>query len=195
MHVAAFVGAAGDADDPRALLLRQLAGHRADRARGGRDDDGLAGFRLADVAEPDIGGHPRHAEHAERGGDRRLGRVELQQSAAQNRAVELPAIAAGGIVAGAEIGVVRAHHLADDATLDDLADLGGLGIGPHPADAAAHIRVEREIDAAQQDLARPGLRQRPFGDREILGHRQAGRPPVQQHLSVSLGHVGSFKKG
>src|SRR5712691_831826 len=76
--IAAFLRPAGDADDPRAVTLGELSGDRANRARGRRDDHGLAGFGLADVGEADIGGHARHAEDPERGRDRRLGRVELQ---------------------------------------------------------------------------------------------------------------------
>src|SRR5437773_562601 len=67
LDIAAFLHPAGDADDPRALALGKLSSDRADRTRGGGDDDGLAGFRLADIGEADIGGHPRHAEDAERG--------------------------------------------------------------------------------------------------------------------------------
>src|ERR1700682_5800582 len=93
------------------------------------------------------------------GRDRRLGRVQLQEAIAGDRAVELPAIAAHRVIAVVEIGMVGANDLADDAALDDVADLSRFGIGAHPADAAAHIRVERQIDAAQQNLALLGLGQ------------------------------------
>src|SRR5204863_7832957 len=111
------------------------------------------------------------------------------EPAAGNGAVELPAIAAHGVIALAEIGVVGARDLPDDAALDDIADLDGLGVGAHPADAAAHIRVERQIDALQQDFARAGFGQRRVDDVEIARHRHAFGPPLQQYLSVRLGHV------
>src|SRR5262249_167962 len=149
LDVAAFVGPSRDADDPRALALCELPCHGADRARGGGDNDGLARLRLTDIGEADIGGHSRHAEDAERGRDRRLVRLELQEAIARNRAVELPAVAAHRVVVLAKAGMVRAHHLTDDAALDDLADLDGPGIGALSADAAAHIGIEREIKAAQ----------------------------------------------
>ena len=149
LDVAALVGPAGDTDDPRTVALRKLTGHGANRARCGRHDDGLAGFRLADIGEADIGGHARHPQNAERGRDRRLLRVELQEAIARHCAVELPAITAHRVVAFAETGVVRVRDLADDTALDDLADFGGAGIGALSADAAAHVRVERQIDAAQ----------------------------------------------
>src|SRR5205807_137557 len=94
LDIAAFVGAAGDADDPRALPPCKLARDRADRTRSRRHDNGLAALRLADLAQADIGGEPRHAEHAEGGGERRLPRIELEQPLPRHGAVELPAISA-----------------------------------------------------------------------------------------------------
>ena len=99
---AAFVGPAGDADDARAGAFGELANDRPDRPRGGRDHHGLAALRPADLAQPDIGGQPRHAEHAECGRERRLGRIELEEAFAGDRAIELPAITAQNIVALAE---------------------------------------------------------------------------------------------
>src|SRR5205085_3003516 len=99
----------------------------------------------------------RHAEDAERGRDPRFGGIELQEAVAWYRAVELPAIAAHCEVALAEARVVRPHDLPDDAALDNGADLDRLRVGALSADAAAHIGVERQIDAAQQHLARSGL--------------------------------------
>src|SRR5208282_656061 len=94
LDIAAFIGAAGDAHDTRTGAFGELARDRADSPRGRRDDDGLAALRPADLAQSDIGREPRHAEHAERGRERRLGRIELEEGFAGNRAIELPAIAA-----------------------------------------------------------------------------------------------------
>ena len=52
---AAFVGAAGDADDPRPGAVGELAYDRPDRARGGRYHHHLAALRPADLVEPNIG--------------------------------------------------------------------------------------------------------------------------------------------
>src|SRR5262249_53625869 len=52
-HVAAFLGAAGDADDAATLALSELSGDRADRPRRGGDDNRLAGPGLADRLQPD----------------------------------------------------------------------------------------------------------------------------------------------
>src|SRR6516225_3247471 len=60
-----FVLAAGDADRAATLDLRDLADDRADRAGGGRDHDGLAWLRLADIEQPEIGGEPRNSIDAQ----------------------------------------------------------------------------------------------------------------------------------
>ncbi len=80
LDVVAFLLAAGDADRARALDFCNLADRRADRAGGRRDDDSLAGLRLADIQEPGIGGHAGHAEHAHRGRDGAEFRVDLVQA-------------------------------------------------------------------------------------------------------------------
>src|SRR5436305_14920773 len=114
-----------------------------------------ARLRLADFREADIGGQPRHAEHAQRGRDRRLGGIELDASGAVDGAVELPAIAAGDKIALAKPGMARGRDASGDAALDNVADLGRLGIGTHAADPSAHIRVKPQVDALHQDLAIP----------------------------------------
>src|SRR6516162_3670985 len=91
----------------------------ADRARGSRDHHRLAALWLADLVEPDIGGEPRHSEHAEGRRQGCLGRIELQETLARHRAVELPARATQNIVALAKGRVARALYLADDAALHD----------------------------------------------------------------------------
>jgi hypothetical protein len=49
-------------------------------------------------------------------------------------------------------------HAADRAADHDLAQRHRLGIGGRIAHAPAHIRIQREIDGAQQDLPGPDLR-------------------------------------
>src|SRR5262249_26719138 len=115
--VAALVRPAGNADRAGAGDLRELANDGADRARGGGGDQRLALLRPADRVEPNIGGEPRHAEHAERRRERRFGRIELVETLAGDGAVALPALAAQHEIAGAHLGAARAN---------DLADIGGL---------------------------------------------------------------------
>ena len=129
----------------------------------------------------------------QRGRQRRFGRIELDQALARNRAVKLPAMAAKDIIARLEGGVARAHDLADDPAFHDRADFDRFGIGACRTDATAHIGVERQIDAAHQDLAVAGVRDRGIGNREIGGRRHADRPALQQDLAILVFHpLASF---
>jgi hypothetical protein len=70
---------ARDADRARPLDPCDLPDRRADRPGRSRNHHGLARLGGSDLQQPGVGGHARHAEHAERGLDRRDGRVELAQ--------------------------------------------------------------------------------------------------------------------
>src|SRR5215471_6481659 len=94
LHITAFVGTPGNADRACTGAFGELANDRADRTRSSRDDDGLAALRPADIAEPDIGGEPGHAEHAERGRQRPLVWLEFDETVGRHRAVKLPSMTA-----------------------------------------------------------------------------------------------------
>ena len=79
--------AAGDADDAAALDLRELADGLADRAGRARDDDRLAGLRLADVEQAEVAGHAGHAEHVEPLRRRADAQVDLGELAAVDLAL------------------------------------------------------------------------------------------------------------
>jgi hypothetical protein len=68
---AALLNAAGDPDRMASFDFGDLPDHRPDGTGGRRNDDSLPGLRLTDFEKTDIGGHPRHAEDAERRRDRR----------------------------------------------------------------------------------------------------------------------------
>ena len=119
----ALLRAAGDADDPAALDLRDLADDLADRTGRGRDDHGLAGVRLADLEQPEVGGHAGHAEHAEvlrRAGPPR--RSTSDHAPAVTDRVLLHAERPADVVADAEVGMLRRDHPADAAGAHHLAD-------------------------------------------------------------------------
>ena len=90
-HVAALVGAPGNADDAAALELGDLPDDRADGAAGGADHHRFTGLGLADVEQAHIRGEAGHAEHAERERGLRHGRVELVEPRSVGERVALPA--------------------------------------------------------------------------------------------------------
>src|SRR6516164_3224645 len=86
---AALFLAAGDTDDAAALDPGDLADDRTHRARGGGNYHGLAGLRLADVEQAEIGGQPGDAVHAEQIGHR-LDLRQFAQMPGRYRRVVLP---------------------------------------------------------------------------------------------------------
>src|SRR5439155_13896934 len=86
----ALVLAAGDADDAAALYFSDLADDRPNRAGGGRDHDGLAGLRLADIEQSEIGGEPGDTVDAEEM-RHRLDLRHLAQMLCRDDSVVLPA--------------------------------------------------------------------------------------------------------
>src|SRR5882672_8727706 len=120
--VLALVLGARDAGDATAADLRELADDGADGAGGGGHDDGLTGLGLGDVVEAHVRRQAGHAEDAERGGNWRRLRVELDRTEGPDAragglrdVVRLPATVGEHEIAGREGGVARFHHLADGA--------------------------------------------------------------------------------
>ena len=188
-HVTAFVGAAGDADDAAALELGDLSDDRADGAAGGADHDRFAGLGLADVEQPHIRGKSGHSQHAERERRFRHGRIKLDEALAVGDRVALPAGLAEHQVAGFEIGVLRGFDARDGATDHHLADRDRRGVGRRVAHATAHIRVEREVERAQQQL--PGGRRRKHAlfKAEIVRRRRTVRARGEDDAAVDgVGH-------
>jgi len=148
------LAAAGHADDAAALRLRELADHRADRARRGRDDDRLAGLRRDDPVESDPGGDARHAGDAEVGLHRHARCIDLAEpAAAVGQPVLLPAEAADDHVALHELRMPALDHLADGAADHRVAELLRLAVRLAVVHRAAHVRVERQEAVAYQQLA------------------------------------------
>src|SRR5258708_18303335 len=70
LNEAALLFASGNADNPAALDLCDLADHRADSTRGRSDDNGLSGVGFSDIQQARIGGELRHSDHAPFAGNR-----------------------------------------------------------------------------------------------------------------------------
>ena len=76
-QVAILFVAAGDTHHTTAFDLRNLQHSHADSARGARDNDGLAFFRLANVEQAEVGGQPRHPQDPECRAHRKQTRIYL----------------------------------------------------------------------------------------------------------------------
>jgi len=186
-HVVALVLAAGDADRAAAVQPGELADHRADRARRRRDDDGFALLGLADHHQTPPRRHTRHAEHGERGRERRGIGIELHRRDAGRHGVALPARIFGDEVAFLEAGIFGLHDLADGAADHGIAqiDVGSVALGL--GHAPAHVGIERHPDGARQILAVLGLGDWRVDDIEIVVGRLALRARLQQHATIG-GH-------
>ena len=65
--------------------------------------------------------------------------------------------------------MVRGFHPADRAADHDRAEFHRRRVGRRVAHPSAHVGIERQVDGAQQHLARAGLRKRNLLDAEVIG--------------------------
>src|SRR5882724_4842944 len=192
--VLALVLGARDAGDATAADLRELADDGADGAGGGGHDDGLTRLGLGDVVEAHVRRQAGHAEDAERGGNRRRLRVELERTEGPDAragglrdVVRLPATVREHEIARREGGVARFHHLADGAADHRLSQLHGRRIRLHVVHPATHVGIDREPDGAHEDVALLRLGQRRVDDLEIARLGLAHGTVAQQHAAVRHG--------
>src|ERR1019366_10050405 len=119
--------AAGNADGPAALDLRELPDRLADGPRSAGDDDGLAGLRLAHVHEAEVRGHSRHAENIEPLRQRADAQVDLRERGlgqlpgTETRVLLNPERTRDAMADG-ELRARRHHDGADAAGAHDFAD-------------------------------------------------------------------------
>jgi hypothetical protein len=188
--VVAFRLGARDTDDPAAPDLGDLANHRANRAGSCGDHQRLAGLRPADLQQAGIIGHAPHAEHPQRRRDRGLRRVDLADRVRLEQRKVLPAAIADDEVAGREAVEVGFDHLAHRAAGHHLADRDRRRVRRRVAHAAAHVGIERQIDGAGEQFARPWLRRRALLEPEVVRSRPALRPLREDDAAVDLAHLG-----
>jgi hypothetical protein len=136
--------------------------NRPDRTRGCRDHDGFASGGFADLEQPHVSSHAGHPEDAECGLNWCSRWIDLLQAGTIGQRMGLPAGTAYDDIALGKPGDVRGNHFADGATLHYIADANRLGAGRRVVHPAAHVRVERRPQRAQQHLARTGLWYRKF---------------------------------
>ena len=166
------------------LSLAIWADRRADRPGGGGDHDGLAGLRLADVEQADVGGQPGHAERRQRQRRLRHRGIKLAQAAAIGQQPVLPAGVGDHAIADGEIRVLRRGDLRDRLADHQAADRHRCGIAGVGVHAAAHVRIERQVFGLQQQLAGTGLGNRQPFDAEVLQAGLADRPFSEHQATV-----------
>ena len=177
--------AAGHSDGAAAGDLRKLSNHAPHRASSGGDDHRLAGLRLADLHEPVPGGDSRHPQDAEIGRGRRERDVDLAQRLGVGDVELLPAAHPGDQISLAQARVLRLDHLRDGAADHDFAHGLGLRVGARVIHAAAHIRIEREIEDARQHLSLARRLRLRFHQAEIALLHLALGTAREQHLLVA----------
>jgi hypothetical protein len=186
----ALLGASGDADDPAALALRDLAGDRARGACSARDHHHVVFLQLPHLEQSEVGRDPREAQDRQR--EPRVGSLgQLAERSVAQRPL-LPAQHAADPVTGrvaVEVGLDdladghASHHLADSHRRDVVGSVH------HPA---AHGGLEGEPAGADQHLSVAGLRHRRGPQFEVALFHHAHRTGVQQPLSVRFTHGDAF---
>ena len=98
--------------------------------------------------ETGIGGETRHAEHAESRSEWGYGRVKLPQGFAGRGRMRAPAGRRQHDIADGITGLVGRDHLAHAFAAHHLAEADRLCVGFAVVHAAAHVRIERQIEYA-----------------------------------------------
>ena len=144
LDVAALLRATGNADHAAALDPPNLPNHRADGARCRGHDEGFAWLRLPDILQAGVSREARHAEHAQRVGERARRRVDLASSFAARQGIFLPA------VAGIEDDLPRLDSRRDSTTRPELRRGPP---SPRRSRRAGHTTFPRSCGPACKDRA------------------------------------------
>ena len=171
-------------DHPAALDLRDLAGRRADGARRAGDEDGVTRLRLPAAKQPDIGGHPRHAEHAEIGLHGGQARVDDLQPPAIRHEPLAPAERVHHVVARAQRGMPRLDDLAHGAALERAPEREALHVGVLPAHPPAHVGIDGHPEILDEHLAVRGRRQLHGRHLEVRVRGHAGGIALEADLAA-----------
>jgi hypothetical protein len=182
----ALLVGSGDADDPTAHDPRDLPHDRPGRPRGRRHDDRLTRLGLADVEQPEIGGHPGRTEDAHHGphvGDvLELGRVQVVSHDVE----VLPPGERRDDVADLVGRAATLYDAADPAAPHDLADLDGRQVALAPVEPGAHGGVDAQVHGAHQRLALGQLGHGRLDELEIGVVHEPDRSVDEPYLPIDV---------
>ena len=188
--IATLVRRSGDADGACALEPGDLSYDRADGTGRGGDHDRVAGPHPSDVQKAGVGREARHAEHAQRIGRVRHGRVQTTQRSAIDDGIVLPAGRGNDQVALGEIRVARRNDAADRLAAHGRTDLHRRDVGRAFVHPATHVGVERQPHRADQHLPFGRNRHRRFFQPEGVGRRCAVRTTGEDDAAIAVGRLG-----
>jgi len=152
------------------------------------DDDRVAGLRLTDLQQPEVGGPSRHPEDAEVGlrvGDRG---VDRRDRVGVENGVVAPGPFARDEVARI-VSVARAlDDLTDDAAAEDVAHVPRLGVRLGVAHPAAYVRVDGEESGSYEQFTGVGIRYLGLLQVETVQVGLASRALGEDPLAVGVRH-------
>ena len=179
----AFLRSAGDADDFHARKLAELDGITADRAGGGRHNEGLTRHRAAEHLHRAIGGEARRAECRQPQGLVEF-RVAGSKSSGLCDGVFLPAKPSGNEVAVSQ--VFSFDDLTQYIAIDQFADCERRGVVLEVLEALTLPRRQGGNQHADQDFAALGRGDRRGFDAKMRIARQVGRSDGQMEAAVGV---------
>ncbi|EAU66540.1 conserved hypothetical protein [Stigmatella aurantiaca DW4/3-1] len=184
------------AHHPAALDLGDLPHEPAHRAGRAGDEHRLARHGLAEIEQPHVGRHARHAEHPQVRGERAHVGIHLHVLARIGDVVLTPAARTGDEISLLEARGPRADHLAHRAAIQRLAQLEGGHVGLHVVHPPPHVRVHGHEEVAHQELALGGLGDGHLHQLEVARGGLALGPGLQVDFTPFdlLGHRGSFPR-
>ncbi len=182
------------ADDAAAGYPRHLAGRASHRTRSARDEHGLALLGLAEDEEPVPGRETGHAEDAERGRDRRDGRIEPSQGGAVGERPLAPAELVQDPLTFRVPRVARDGDTPDRTAGHRLAERERRDVRAHVVHPRAHVRVDREVRVPDEHLSLGRSRNRRLGHLEEVLPRKALRPRDEADLASDALHATMIRR-
>ncbi len=192
-----FIGA-GNADYTAAVYFAELANDAAGGPGGGGDDQGFAGFWLADFEKAEVGGEAVDAEEIQKIGVGEKGDagefLEGAFSFAGEDAVFLEAGEAGDFVALLEIRIAGFDDFGESEGAHDFADLNWRHVLREVGHPDAHGGVDGEIFHFGEGLAFGDGGNWGVGELEDVGSDQSGGAIGEKPLAIGGGHGGRVEE-